>query len=94
MNEATIPIMRIIVWYAVFSYFGGAKDVWILAEGKQKYLLFLNAGGAFFNIALNLMFIPLWKGNGAAVASLITQIFTNVGMCIILKPLRKNAQKP
>ncbi len=86
-----IPIMRIIVWYATFSYFGAAKDVWILAESKQKYLLFLNAGGALTNIILNFIFIPLWEGTGAAIASLITQVITNVGMCIILEPLRRNA---
>lgn len=85
-----VSILRVIVWYSAFSYFGGAKDVWILAEEKQKYLIVLNAAGALANIILNFIFIPLWSGVGAALASLITQIFTNVIMCIVIKPLRHN----
>lgn len=43
--------------------------------------------GALANVGLNLIFIPLVGINGAAFASLITQIFTNIIMMIIIKPL-------
>ena len=92
-GDAYIPsvsILRIIVWYCMFSYYGGAKDVWILAEGKQKYLIYLNMGGVIANIVLNLLLIPPFGPEGAAIASLVTQIFTNLVMGAIIKPLRRN----
>ena len=89
--EPSINVLRVIVWYTSFSYFGGAKDVWVLAEGKQKYLLWLNSFGAIANIGLNLLLIPFWGAVGAALASLVTQIFTNVIMCYFIRPLRANA---
>ena len=88
--EPTIGVLRIIAWYTAFSYYGGAKDIWILAENKQKYLVWLNGGGALANILLNSVLIPVWGINGAAFASLITQIITNIFMGFIIKELRRN----
>lgn len=85
-----VTVLRIIVWYTAFSYFGSAKDIWILVEGKQRYLVWLNMAGAIGNIALNAVLIPLFGAAGAAGASLVTQMITNVIMGIIIKPLRRN----
>jgi len=87
---ATIPALRIVVWYTTFSYLGGTRTIWILAEEKQKYLLAINLGGALANVFLNLLLIPVWGINGAAVASLATQIFANVIMGYIIVPIREN----
>lgn len=87
---AAVPALRIVVWYTTFSYFGGAKDVWILAEGKQRYLIYLNLAGAVANVILNYALISPFGIVGAAVASLITQFFTNIVMMMIINPLRPN----
>ena len=86
----TAAILCVAVWYVTFSYYGSVRNVWILAEGKQKYLLAINVTGAVANILLNLALIPLWGGIGAAVASLATQFFTNVIIGFIFKPIRRN----
>lgn len=83
-------ILRLVVWYTTFSYLGAVRNVWILAEGKEKYLWVINFTGAMTNVVLNLMFIPIWGTLGAAFASLITQIFTNVVLGFIIKPIRSN----
>jgi O-antigen/teichoic acid export membrane protein len=83
-------ILAVAVWQVTFSYYGSVRNVWILAEGKQKYLLTINVSGAIANILLNLALIPLWGGVGAAVASLVTQFFTNVIIGFIFKPIRRN----
>jgi len=88
--KAAIPVLQIIVWYTTFSYYGGAKDVWVLAKEKQKYLVYINLFGAIANVVLNALLIPAIGIIGAAMASLITQIFSNVVMMIIIKPLRRN----
>lgn len=85
----TVGVLRIICWYTAFSYYGAAKDVWILAESKQKYLVWLNCAGAVTNAVLNFFLIPVWGINGAAFASLTTQILTNVIMVIFIKELSR-----
>lgn len=88
--SSSIIALQIIVWYTTFSYMGSVRNVWILGEGKQKYLWILNMSGAVMNIVLNLALIPIWGIYGAATASLITQAFTNVMMNVIVWPLKHN----
>jgi len=86
--ELAIDALRIIVWYTTFSYLGAVRNIWLLAEDKQKYLWSINLSGAIANVFLNALMIPLWGINGAAIASLITQIFTNVIVGFVMKPIR------
>ena len=82
--------LQIGVWYTTFSYLGMVRNIWILAENKQKYLWQINLSGALANVVLNYLLIPIMGINGAALASLITQFFTNVIVGYIIKPIRKN----
>ena len=86
----SIPLLRITVWYVTFSYYGMIRNIWILAEQKQKYLWIINLSGALMNVALNIILIPLIGAAGAAVASLATQFFTNVIVNMIIRPIRYN----
>ena len=81
-------ILMVLVWYTTFSYMGSVRNIWILAEEKHKYLWIINMSGALGNIALNLALIPIWGVQGAAIASLVTQIFTNFIIGFIMPPIR------
>lgn len=83
-------VLRLVVWFTTFSYIGGVRSVWILAENLQKHLWFINLTGAVTNIVLNLLLIPKIGMYGAACASVLTQFFTNFLLGYIYKPLRKN----
>lgn len=85
-----IPTLRLVVWFTTFSYLGTIRNIWILAENKQKYLWVINLSGAILNIILNLVLIKVQGTFGAALASLITQIFTNVIMGFVFKPIYEN----
>ena len=85
-----ISTLQILVWYTAFSYIGTVRNVWILAKGKQRYLWIINMCGAVANVVLNFLLIPTLGINGAAIASLFTQIFTNVIVGYIVKPIRPN----
>lgn len=85
-----VDILRVITWYCTFSYLGGARDIWMLAEQKQKYLLAINAVGAAMNVFLNLLLIPKYNAIGAAIASVLTQFFINYVFVLIYKPIREN----
>ena len=84
--------LRIVVWYTAFSCLGGARNVWIVCENKQKYLKYLYFGAAAINVLLNLLLIPIFGTSGAAAASLITQISTTVVLPAVIRPLRENAK--
>ncbi len=85
-----VLVLQILVWYFIFSLMGVVRNVWILAEEKQKYLWIINLSGALFNVVVNFIVIPIWGACGAALASLATQFFTNFVLGFIFKPLREN----
>ena len=87
---AAVPVLRILVWFFVFSMMGTVRNVWILAEQKQKYLWIINLSGALFNVVMNLILIKPLGARGAALASLMTQAFANFVLGFIWKPLREN----
>lgn len=86
----TADILRVAVWYVTFSHYGSVRNIWILAENKQKYLLFINVSGAIANVLVNFGLIPVLGAIGAAIASLITQFFTNVIIGFLFAPIRRN----
>ncbi len=86
----SVSALQIIVWYTTFAYLGAVRNVWVLGKAKHKYLWILNLSGALLNIVLNYFFIPMWGINGAAWASLITQIFVNFIMNFIVYPYARN----
>ena len=85
-----VGALRIVVWYTTFSYLGAVRNIWILANNFQRYLWRINLLGATANIVLNAVLIPAIGINGAAVASLLTQFFTNVLVGYIIRPIRPN----
>ncbi len=93
-GEAYLPSvapLKVITWYTAFSYLGVARNAWVVCENKQKYLKYIYIFAAIINVILNLVFIPVWGATGAAVASLITQIFTTMVLPFFIKDLRRNS---
>lgn len=86
----SVPVLAVLGFYIVFSYMGSARNIWILAEGRQSILWKINLAGAVMNIAINAVLIPMWGAIGAATATLVTQMFTNFILGFIIKPLRAN----
>ena len=87
---ATIKVLQILTWYITFSFMGTIRNIWLLAEEKQKYLPIVNLSGVVLNIVMNAFMIPLWGACGAALASLLTQLFMNFIFGFIFKPIRRN----
>ena len=69
--------LKIAVWYTLFSYVGSAMHLWLLCENQNKYVLLFCAMGAAGNFIMNYILIPVWGINGAAFATLVTQVLTN-----------------
>ena len=85
-----VPVMQILAWYLAFSYMGVIRNIWLLAEEKQKYLPLINLSGVVLNVLINAILIPKFGAIGAAFASFITQFFTNFILGFILNPVKEN----
>lgn len=72
----------IAVWYTTFAYLGTSRTVWLVAENKSKYAKWFTIWGAIINVFLNSILIPKFGINGAAIATLTSQIFA-----VIIAPL-------
>ena len=86
----SIPVLQIIIWYTTFAYIGSVRNIWILANDLQRYLWIINLSGATLNVFLNLILIPRWSICGAALASLLTQFFTNIIVGYMIPPIKHN----
>lgn len=87
---AAVPVLQILVWNSAFSYMGYIRNIWILAEEKHSVLFAINLSGAIASCVLNALMIPVWGACGAAFASVLTQIFTNLAVGFFMKPIRPN----
>jgi O-antigen/teichoic acid export membrane protein len=61
----------------------------LTANGNLKYLNILAASGMCINIALNFYLIPIYKAEGSAVVSLITQSLIAVAQILLVKQIFK-----
>lgn len=73
-----VTALRIAIWFEVFSMIGTARGIWILCENKNKYVKYYLAIGAAVNLVLNYLLIPAYGINGAALATLVTQVVTSL----------------
>lgn len=83
--------LRIITWYTSFSYLGVARNAWVVAKEKQKYLFGIYAASALANVLLNCLLIPSMGASGAAIASLVAQVFTTLVVPFFIKGMKENS---
>ena len=82
---AAADALRIAIWYETFAMIGSARSIWIICEGKNKYVKYYLGIGAGVNLFLNTTMIPIMGINGAAMATLITQIITSLIAPLLFK---------
>lgn len=78
----------IAVWYTAFSLMGAANNIFLLCEGKNNFVQWICIIGAFTNVILNYLMIPIWGIKGAAIATLLTQVITNLIAPLFFKDIR------
>lgn len=83
-----VETLRISIWYETFAMIGTARGIWILCENKNKYVKYYLFIGASVNLVLNALLIPVMGINGAALATLVTQIITSMVAPLLFKETR------
>ncbi len=82
-------ILSVSIWAGTFAMLGSARgETWLICEGLQRYSMIYVGFGAIVNIILNYLFIPLYGGIGAAIATLISQISVSLIAPFFFKPTR------
>ena len=83
--------LAIAIWYTTFSVLGVARGNWLVCEEKNQYAKWFVLFGAITNIVLNFILIPVMGINGAAVATLVTQLVVCYVGPAVFKDTRENA---
>ena len=81
-------VLSIAIWFTTFSVLGTARGIWIMCEDLNGYVKKIVLWGAVINFVLNALLIPILGINGAAIATLITQIFNCLFAPMIYKKTR------
>lgn len=80
--------LSIIVWYGSLAQLGSARNIWIICEKKNKYNTLFIVWGMVANLILNFIGIPILGIDGAALATLLTEVI----VCIIAPLLYKETR--
>ncbi|MBU0727949.1 flippase [Patescibacteria group bacterium] len=67
--------VRILMFAMLFSFVNSLFGFTLVVLNKQIKLMFINAGCVLFNLIGNMMFIPLYGFRGAAVTSVLSELF-------------------
>lgn len=89
-----VSSLRIVIFTIVFVGFSNITGIQILTPlGLERKLFISIVYGAFIDFILNMFFIPLYKSNGAALATLIAEIIVLAVQCYYLKEFIREIYK-
>jgi len=71
-------VFAIHIWTGIFVYWGIVMNQWAIMENLQKHMALFMFFGIIANIVLNILLVPIYGINGAAVATLISQLIANM----------------
>lgn len=81
--------LKILIWSTSFSMIGTARVVWLVNENIGGYEKYFTIMGSIVNVILNALFIPIWGITGAAMTTLVSQVFV-----ALVAPLLFKKSKP
>jgi O-antigen/teichoic acid export membrane protein len=87
-NES-IPVLKIHIWSGIFIFMNFVISKWHIVENRTISFMLRTFSGALINIILNLILIPKYGINGAAIASLISYAYVGFISGLFFKPMRK-----
>jgi O-antigen/teichoic acid export membrane protein len=85
----SISILSIIMWAAIFTSVGSITARYLTVENMEKKFATRTMLGLLVNIMFNIVLIPLYGVEGAAISTLITLIIANYLINYFDKDLRK-----
>ncbi|TRX13389.1 flippase [Flavobacterium gawalongense] len=86
--KMSVFALQISIWTGVFVFWGVAAGNMLVIEHLNKHNLIKSVQGLLLNVILNLVLIPKYGINGAAVATLISQFYASYLYYVFFKKTR------
>ncbi|MEL6910512.1 MAG: flippase [Cyanobacteria bacterium J06629_2] len=80
-------ILALHIWAGPFVFLGIARSQWLMAENLTRLSFACTSLGMIANLALNFWLIPIYGGNGAAIATVISYGIVSHLACLIYPKL-------
>lgn len=71
---SAVPVLQLLIWSTSFAMIGVARNIWSVAENKNRYSKNYTICGGIFNLIFNAITIPIWGMGGAALGTLGAQV--------------------
>lgn len=85
---SAVSVLMILIWSRLFSLLGLLRTTWMLCEDCEQYVKYFVGLGAILNVVLNSLLIPQLGADGAAIATLITEIGSSLLISMWYKKTR------
>ena len=72
--DAASSVLSILIWTLCLLFINGACNSLLLASHKEVTTLKIYAIAAAFNVIINLILIPSYSANGAALATVLSDL--------------------
>jgi O-antigen/teichoic acid export membrane protein len=86
--EKSYSVIAISIWAGVFVAQGTVASIWQITENKQIFRVYIQILSVVLNITLNLFLIERIGVDGAAIATLITLMFSTWVFGLFFKEVR------
>lgn len=83
-----VPVLQLLIWSTTFAMLGVARNIWSLAEDKNRYSKNYTICGSIVNLVFNALTIPVWGIQGAAASTLLAEIVVALISPLIWKDTR------
>jgi O-antigen/teichoic acid export membrane protein len=90
LYNKSADVLKIHIWAGIFIFLLNASGKFLILEHLSKHAFYRNISGALINILLNLILIKYYGILGAALATLISYMFSGLLYDFFDKKLRKN----
>lgn len=93
-------VLRWLVWAAALMFINAQQGTILVVAGQEKQLLLATAVGAISSVTLNLILIPCFSLYGAAIATILSELFVGTicvwysGPFITLRSVLNDVMKP
>lgn len=82
---ASTPV-QILIWTVCFLFVNGATSILLNSVSKEKIVTKVYIAAAAFNVLLNLILIPIYDYNGAAIATVLSEVLiTSLTLYFVFK---------
>lgn len=83
-----VPTLQILIWSTSFAMIGTTRVIWTVNENQGHLEKYFTVMGSVVNIILNAIFIPYFGIVGAAITTLVSQVFVGVIAPLFFKESR------